>query len=80
MSRADKYLELKKQVDAAQKKADKAQGAYDQIKKQLKSEFGCSSIVEAEKLLKKLNKQEKELGKEFDDAYQRYTKEWDNEE
>jgi hypothetical protein len=75
MSNTDEYLKLKKKADAAQKKADKAQGAYDQILKQLKDEFGCSSLEEAQLLLKKMKKKEKKIVKEFDEAMEAYTKE-----
>lgn len=57
MSNLDRYLEIKERVEKAQKKANKAQGALEQVMKQLKSEFGCSTLPQAKKKLKTLQKE-----------------------
>ena len=75
MSKASKYLKLKKQADKAKQLSDKTAGAYEQVLKQLKTDFNCSSLEEAQVLLKKMKKQKKKLVKAFDEAVEAYTKE-----
>ncbi len=79
MSKVNKYLELKKKTEEAQQKADKAAGALSQVMKQLKTEFDCSTLQEAEKQLKQLQKQEKKLTQEFDQAIETYEEKWESE-
>jgi predicted transcriptional regulator len=79
MSNVNKYLELKKKSEAAQTKADEAKGAYDQVMKQLKEDFDCTTLAEAKKKLKNLQAKEQKLTKEFDEAVETYEEKWDNE-
>jgi predicted transcriptional regulator len=79
MSKVNKYLELKKKSEAAQKKADEAKGAYDQVMKRLKEDFGCTTLAEAKKKLKSLQNKEQKLTKEFDAAVDTYEEKWENE-
>jgi uncharacterized protein YukE len=48
--------ELKEKVENAQRQADEARGEIKAAEKQLKDEFDCNSVEEAEKLLKKWQK------------------------
>jgi len=41
------YMRLKKDVEIAQQKADRAQGALDQLMKTLKKDFDCSTLKQA---------------------------------
>ena len=77
MSDLKEYSKLKDKVDAAQQKASKAEGALGQVKKQLKSDFGCSSLPEANKKLKQLKKQEQKIDSEYDEAVENFKETWE---
>jgi len=56
----DKALELKTRIERRKQERDKAKGAYGQVMKQIQDEFGCKSLEQAEKLLTKMQKQQKQ--------------------
>jgi len=56
----DKALELKTRIEKRKQERDKAKGAYGQVMKQIQDEFGCKSLEQAEKLLTKMQKQQKQ--------------------
>lgn len=67
---------LRKKVDALQRDSDRAQGVLDQTLKQLREEFGCDSIEEGEKLLKKLEKKEASARAAFEEALAEFEEKW----
>ena len=79
MSKLDKYLALKKRVESAQQKADQAEGAIGEVMKQLEREFGCSTLNEAKRKLKQLEKQEVESKEKFDSAVEKFEEDWPDE-
>lgn len=80
MNKIKDYLALKKTVEEAQQNADKAEGALEQVMKQLKDDFGCSTLVEAKKKLKQLQKQEENITTEFDEAVESFEEKWEGKE
>ena len=70
------YDKLKKQVERCRREADKAKGALGQLTAQLKKEFGCSTVEEAEKLLASLARDEERLEKEFDKVVKNFEAKW----
>lgn len=56
----DKALELKTRIERRKQERNKAKGAYGQVMKQIQDEFGCKSLEQAEKLLTKMQKQQKQ--------------------
>ena len=60
------FTRLKSKVDELQCRKDRATGALEQLRKQLKDEFDCESVEEAQKLLAKMEKEESKLEKDFD--------------
>lgn len=76
MTKLDKYLELKKRVDAAQQKADQAEGAINEVMKQIKDGFGCKTLAEAENLLKQKRKQEADSKEKFETALVKFDRRW----
>ena len=54
------YLELKKKLKQYERTADRASGVLEQVKKQLKNDFNCSTLKEAVKKAKLLKKQKQE--------------------
>jgi len=77
MSNLDKYLQLKEKVEIAQQKADKAEGALEQLIERLKKEFCCSSVSVAKKKLTALQKQQTTLERDFEKAIEEFEKEWE---
>lgn len=68
---------LKRRLEQDRKDAERAEGALTQIKRDLKTEFGCKSIEEAEQLLKKMEKElqadEKELEAKMEEIEEQYS-------
>lgn len=73
--REQEFLRLKKEVDRLQREKDKADGAIDQLMKELE-QFGCSSLEEAKQLLKKLEREERETERKFTKLFKRFNKRW----
>jgi len=78
MSKLNKYMELKKRVEQAQQEANKAEGALEQVMKQLKKEFGCTTLEQAEKKLSILEKQEQKAKIEFENAIEEFEEKWND--
>lgn len=75
-SELHRFHKLKKQVAALQRKTDKAQGALDTVMERLRREFGCSTLEDAEKLLRKLREQERKASSTFKAKRRRFEKKW----
>ena len=78
-TRLDKYLDLKKRVESAQQETDKAEGALGEVMKQLKTEFGCTTLKEGKRKLKQLEIQEASSKEEFDNAVEKFEDDWSEE-
>ena len=76
MTTIDKYLKLKENVEKAERKANQAEGALGQVMKQLKDEFGCTTLAFAEKKHKKLQKQAEEAENTFGNAIEKFEEKW----
>lgn len=76
MTDLDKLAKLKKKVVSLQRETDKAQGSLNQLLEQLKAEFDCSDLIEAEALLIVFEAEEKKIGKAFKRAMEKFEKEW----
>ncbi len=72
-----KYMRLKKDVETAQQRADRSQGALDQLMKTLKEDYGCETLKEAKKKLKSLQKQEEEVREAFETAVEEFEEKWE---
>ena len=71
-----KYTRLKKDVEAARQRADREQGALDQLMKTLKKDFDCTTLKQAQKKLKNLQEQEVEAKEEFVEAMEEFEEKW----
>ena len=76
MNTLDRYLDLKRKAESAQREADKAEGALQQILQQLKSQFGVKTIQDAEKLLEKKLKEKEHIENEANQAMNDFEKKW----
>ena len=54
-------MKYKKQMEEAKTKKARAEGAFAKLKEQLKSEFDCESLEEAEEKLKEMKENAKNL-------------------
>ena len=72
-----KYMRLKKEVETAQQRKDRSQGALDQLKKNLEKDFECTSLKQAQKKLISLQKQEEEVKEEFVEAMEEFEEKWE---
>ncbi len=70
------YQKLKAKVDRTRADADKAAGALDQMKVELKKEFDCDSLEDAVELLKKLELKEKAIVKEYEEELVDFESRW----
>lgn len=77
MSNLQKYTELKEKVDKAKRERDRAAGALEQAEKQLKEQFDCNSLEEAEELLEAKQKDEARAEKKFEKAMTEFEEKWD---
>lgn len=75
-TKLQKYMDLKKSVKEAERKANQAEGALQQVTKQLKKEFGCTSLEAAERKLKLLEKQKQKADIEFENDVAEFEEDW----
>ncbi len=71
-----KFRELKQAHENARTEAERAEGALIQVMSQLKQEFDCDSLVEAQEKLNRLKKQQDREARELDKAVADYEKAW----
>ncbi len=73
-----KYMRLKKDVETAQQRKDRAQGALDQLMKNLDKDFKCASLKQAQKKLTNLQEQEEEAKEDFVEAMEEFEEKWED--
>lgn len=72
----EEYNRIKKAADDRRKEVDQAEGAYNQLLKDLKEEFGCDSIEAAEAKLVELEVQEKAAEEAYQTELTTYKEKW----
>lgn len=70
------YRRLKKDIESAKAEHQRAQGALDQLKAQLKREFDCDTIKEAKVKLAELETASEDAKKKFEKAMKDYERKW----
>lgn len=70
---------LKSKVDNIQREAHRAEGALQQSMTRLKTQFGCSTLKEAEALLKKRKTEVAKAQLMFESAMASFQEEWGDE-
>ena len=78
MNLAD-YQALVNKADTLKRKAERAAGAVEQLKLQLKRDFSCSTLEEGKKLLTKLEQEEMDAKTDFDKALKAFKANWNQE-
>jgi len=72
----EQFEKLKEQIEKAEKAANKAEGALEQTMAELKVEFNCFNLVEAQELLEKILTEEKTVTASFDKAVTEFQERW----
>lgn len=67
---------LREQVAALERDANRAEGALERCQKQLQEEFGCSTLSDAEDLLKEYERKARQAEKRFEREHTKFMKEW----
>ena len=73
----ERYSELKAESEEAQSAYNRAQGALSTYMIALKGQFGCATIAEATKKLKKFGEAVKAHEAKFQEALDAFEKEWE---
>lgn len=76
MTDLEKYLKLKKETEAANQQADKAEGMLQAQLDSLERDFDCRSIKEAKKKLKLLSKKREHAKKQYYQEMDNFEKKW----
>lgn len=76
MASIEEFKSLKAKVTKLDRLAAEKRGAKEEALKQLKERFGCSTLKEAEELLKKLEKTRDNGQKIFDRQMKEYKEKW----
>lgn len=76
MSRIEDLERLKAKAERMRQEHDRAQGRLEESLKRLKNDFGIETIEEAQKLLKKLEREEEAARETFDTSLTAFNKEW----
>lgn len=71
-----KFRELKQAHENARTEAERAEGALIQVMSQLKQDFDCDTLEEAQEKLRRLQKQQAREETELDKALVDYEKSW----
>ena len=71
------YQKLKDKSEKAKADFSRAEGALSQQMKKLEEDFDCDSIEKAEKLLTKLEKEEKNAEKEYEKEFTTFKEKWE---
>jgi hypothetical protein len=70
------YLQLKKKVDKYQRELDQSKGELKQLMATLLEQYGCKTIKEAKRLLKKLRRREHAAETKFKAGLKRFEQRW----
>ena len=73
---AKEFIRLKDRVESLQRKADRAEGALEQWRRQLHKEFDCHNVDEAKKLLVEMERQQQQLDEEYQKAVKIFERKW----
>lgn len=74
--KVDEYQKLKAKADKLKVDISKAEGAYENVMQQIKDEFDCDTLEEAENLLEKLQAQAEEDEQSYNEAVKNFNDKW----
>lgn len=70
------FTKIKTRVDKIQRDVSRAEGALSETASQVKKEFGCASLGEAEVLAKKFNEDATKAEERYQRAVEAFWEEW----
>ena len=73
-----RFKELRKQVEEAQRKFDNFTGVLEELNRQLKEDFGCASLEEAEVAQEQLVQERNEKLKQYKKELKDFERKWDD--
>ena len=76
MATVKEFMQIKDDYTEAKKAVDQADGAINELMKQLKEDFDCDSLQEAEQLSIQIKKLGKLKGRKFDRALKQFRKDY----
>lgn len=76
MSDLRRFNKIKEDIENAQEKANKAEGALEQVMLSLKKDFKCNTLEEAQAKLKQMGKELEASKEEFDEALEDFETKW----
>ena len=71
-----RLVDLKKKIDSARTRADRAAGALEGLLASLKKDWGCSTIEEAREKLKVMTEKTEKLRVEFGKKVEKFEEVW----
>ena len=71
-----KYQALKQKAENARKSIQRAEGALSETLKRMKTEFGCDSLEDAEKLLEEMRSDLKDLETSYNSKVKAFEEKW----
>jgi len=76
MAVSEEYRRLKRKVDRTREEADRAHGAFESKMKDLKEDFDCETIEEAETRLEEMQCEVAELKEKYKAMYDKFLSKW----
>jgi len=76
MATVKEFMQIKEEYAEAKKTVDQADGAINELMKQLKEDFDCDSLQEAEQLSIRIKKLGRLKGIKFDRALKQFRKDY----
>lgn len=73
----NKLIKMKKSIDDAKQKANQIQGAIEQVRQRLESEFNISSLEEADDMLESIDLEIEQLEEEVKSQLQKLENDYD---
>lgn len=70
------FAKLKEKVESLRRKRDKSSGIMEELLRQIKAEFGCTSIKEAEEKLEQMKVEGKTMRANLDRDLEQFESKW----
>lgn len=73
----DEFLELKKECESLRRRAGQAEGAFGQLSRRLKEEFGIKTEKEAVKVFAETKAEAERLSKKVEQEWKKWREKWE---
>ena len=72
----EEFLQTTREIEKIRRDSDKVVGARDQLLKQLKKELQCKTLKEAERIVKRMEREAKEAEQKAETALEEFEEKW----